>query len=83
VIDDGVGLSDDPKLNQGLGLHIMKYRSQLVGARLEIDSHKSGGTRVSCYLPDGQPRSLKSNGKQNGEPVEFSRHRQGSAPIAF
>ena len=83
VIDDGVGLSDDPKLKQGLGLHIMKYRSQLVGGRLEIDSRKNGGTRVSCYLPDGLLKSRKSHGKQNGEPAEFSRHRQGSAQVAI
>jgi signal transduction histidine kinase len=51
VIDDGVGLSDDRKLKEGLGLHIMNYRAQLVGGRLEIDSQKNRGTRVSCYLP--------------------------------
>jgi signal transduction histidine kinase len=51
VIDDGVGLSGERKLKQGLGLHIMNYRAQLAGGRLEIDSPKTGGTRVSCYLP--------------------------------
>ncbi|MBO0696587.1 MAG: PAS domain S-box protein, partial [Verrucomicrobia bacterium] len=38
VIDDGIGLSDEPKLKTGLGLHIMMYRSQLIGGRLEVDS---------------------------------------------
>jgi len=51
VIDDGIGFSDEPKLKQGLGAHIMKYRARLIGGRLEIDSPKRGGTRVSCYLP--------------------------------
>ncbi len=51
VIDNGVGLSNDPKLKEGLGLHIMKYRSQLIGGRLEIDSHDGVGTRLSCYVP--------------------------------
>jgi PAS domain S-box-containing protein len=53
VTDDGVGFPAEPKLKQGLGFHIMKYRAQLIGGRLEIDSPKRGGTCVSCYLPDG------------------------------
>jgi PAS domain S-box-containing protein len=60
VIDDGVGLSDERKLKQGLGLHIMNYRAQLVGGRVEIDSRQSGGTRVSCYLPVHAPRPKKA-----------------------
>jgi PAS domain S-box-containing protein len=65
VIDDGVGLSDDPKLKKGLGLHIMNYRAQLAGARLEIDSPKTGGTRVSCYLSDNTRRPPKSREQEN------------------
>jgi PAS domain S-box-containing protein len=56
VIDNGVGFSDQMKPKQGLGFHIMNYRAQLIGGRLEIDSPKNGGTRVSCYWPDGVPR---------------------------
>jgi PAS domain S-box-containing protein len=56
VIDDGVGLSGERNLKQGLGLHIMNYRAQLAGGRLEIDSPKTGGIRVSCYLPVHAPR---------------------------
>jgi PAS domain S-box-containing protein len=67
VIDDGVGLPSEPRLKQGLGLHIMKYRSQSIGGRLEIDSHNGRGTRFSCYLPDGTRRSAKSSGKENGK----------------
>ena len=37
----------------------MKYRAQLMGARLEIDSPQTGGTRVSCYLPSHAPASRK------------------------
>ena len=67
VIDDGVGLSDERKLKQGLGLHIMNYRAQLAGGRLKIDSPQNGGTRVSCYLPIDTPRRTKAT---NGdEPI--------------
>ncbi len=59
VIDDGVGFPKDLKPHHGLGYHIMKYRAQLMGARLEIDSPQTGGTRVSCYLPSHAPASRK------------------------
>jgi len=66
IIDDGVGFPDELKLQHGLGLHIMKYRAQLIGGHLEITSPKSGGTRVSCYLPDRPVNSPKAgvNGQQ-------------------
>src|SRR5437762_2504917 len=63
VIDDGVGFPCDPKTKRGLGAHIMGYRARLIGARLEIDSPKGRGTRVSCYLPRkaGQSKQDKNN----------------------
>ena len=61
VIDDGVGVSTGPKLKQGLGFHIMNYRAQLTGGRLQIDSPKGGGTCVSCYFPKAAPRPTQSH----------------------
>ncbi len=52
VIDDGTGFPSEPNANRGLGAHIMSYRAQLIGARLEIVTPKGRGSRVSCYLPD-------------------------------
>jgi signal transduction histidine kinase len=51
VTDNGVGFNQNPKGNQGLGFHIMKYRAESIGARLQFDSPKKGGTRLICYLP--------------------------------
>jgi PAS domain S-box-containing protein len=66
VIDDGVGLSrQEPKLKQGLGLHIMNYRAHLAGGRLEIDSPKTGGTRISCYLLNNTRRPPKSQKQED------------------
>jgi two-component system sensor kinase FixL len=67
VVDDGVGCSNQAKVKQGLGFHIMNYRAQLLGGRLEIESPKRGGTRVSCYLPDHVAPSRKSHGKENSQ----------------
>jgi PAS domain S-box-containing protein len=51
VTDNGVGLNAKSKLRQGLGFHIMKYRAQSIGASVEFESPKGGGTRVTCSLP--------------------------------
>src|SRR5262249_4745849 len=67
VTDDGVGLSKERELTHGLGFHIMNYRAQLVRGRLQIDSPKRGGTRVSCYLPNGAPQPRKSREREAGE----------------
>jgi signal transduction histidine kinase len=75
VIDDGVGFPDKPKLKQGLGSHIMDYRARLIGARLEIDSSKQGGTRVACYLPDVPLQSRQNgNGTQGNSRRKSLKH---------
>jgi PAS domain S-box-containing protein len=51
VKDNGIGFSAKTNAPQGLGLHIMQYRAQSIGARLEFESSKKGGSRVACYLP--------------------------------
>jgi PAS domain S-box-containing protein len=51
VTDNGIGLSTAAKLRHGLGFHIMRYRARSIGARLEFESPKGGGTRVVCDLP--------------------------------
>jgi signal transduction histidine kinase len=77
ITDDGVGVSDEPELSRGLGLHIMSYRAQLIGGRLEIDSRKHNGTCVSCYFPDGALKPHKPNKKENGRrrfPAKLTKH---------
>ncbi len=51
VTDNGVGFNTKTKTGHGLGFHIMQYRAQSIGARLELTSLKGGGTRVTVYLP--------------------------------
>jgi PAS domain S-box-containing protein len=71
VIDDGVGLSTQSRLSQGLGFHIMKYRAQLIGGRLKIERPKKGGTCVSCYFPDGATPAEEPPAKENGQKKRF------------
>src|SRR5437868_7878317 len=52
VIDDGVGFNTKTKTGGGgLGFHIMKYRAESIGARVEFESRKKRGARVAVYLP--------------------------------
>lgn len=51
VADNGVGFNTKNKTNHGLGFHIMQYRAQSIGARLELKPRKKGGARVAVYLP--------------------------------
>jgi len=71
VTDDGVGFKREPKLKRGLGLHIMNYRAQSIGGRLEIDSPKRGGTCVSCCLPNSARQLHQPGEKKNGQRKRF------------
>jgi len=51
VSDNGVGFRTKTKDSHGLGFHIMQYRAESIGARLEFKSPKKAGTRLTCYLP--------------------------------
>ena len=79
VIDNGVGFSNGAESRRGLGFHIMNYRAQLTDGRLEIDSPKGGGLRVSCYVPNHAARSDES--RENGRRQELGA-KSRSAPAA-
>lgn len=46
VADDGAGLPAPADASAGLGLRIMLYRAQLIGAKLELRRPAAGGTAV-------------------------------------
>ncbi len=54
VIDDGVGMGPRQG-DEGMGLRIMRYRADVINGNLEVTPAHSGGTRVSCSVPLGQP----------------------------
>jgi PAS domain S-box-containing protein len=78
VIDDGIGLPKDVKPQQGLGFHIMNYRAQLMGGRVEIDSPQRGGTCVSCYLP---LRAAECNKVANGDRQNGAKPTKSAVPV--
>ena len=55
VTDDGSGMNPKLPTHRGIGLHIMKYRANLIGGKLEVDSTPGKGTRVICSGPCSIP----------------------------
>jgi signal transduction histidine kinase len=51
VADDGIGLPDDVSGASGMGLRVMEYRANVIGARLRVRPRDDGGTVVECSLP--------------------------------
>ncbi len=51
VRDTGVGIPEKTGPAAGLGQRIMKYRADLIGAALRIESVRGQGTTVTCALP--------------------------------
>jgi signal transduction histidine kinase len=50
IEDNGKGFRKK-KGGKGLGLHIMKYRANVLGGTLTISNRPTGGTRVVCEVP--------------------------------
>lgn len=53
VADNGAGLGAQKGGSEGLGLHIMQYRAQLIGARLDMRRPPKGGTAVEVTWQPG------------------------------
>jgi PAS domain S-box-containing protein len=63
VIDDGAGFSASSRNGAGLGLRIMHYRAELIGAQLEITPARPHGTIVTCSVaqqPEGAQAAAAS-----------------------
>jgi two-component system CheB/CheR fusion protein len=56
VCDDGCGIAADSE-DAGMGLKIMRYRAELIKARLTIETTPGSGTLVSCTLDKGEPKA--------------------------
>ncbi|MBP7737348.1 MAG: PAS domain S-box protein [Spirochaetes bacterium] len=48
ITDDGIGIPSDIDSHKGMGLRIMHYRANAIGASLKITKNRGRGTTVSC-----------------------------------
>jgi PAS domain S-box-containing protein len=51
IQDDGCGIGDIAPGNKGMGLHLMNYRTRMVGGSLDVQRVAAGGTVVTCLFP--------------------------------
>ena len=50
VRDNGQGFSPSSSNGQGLGMHAMKFRADVIGAELHIESEAGTGTSITCTV---------------------------------
>ena len=50
ILDDGVGLEPASPAT-GLGLRIMNFRAEMIGAELALKPGREGGTEITCTVP--------------------------------
>jgi PAS domain S-box-containing protein len=62
VQDDGVGIFRNAPATEGIGLHTMNYRAQLIGAVLKVQRLGPSGTTVTCTF------------SMQNEPISERRH---------
>lgn len=58
VSDDGGGHFDPSSPHEGLGLRIMRHRSRLIKAALDILTDPAGGTTIVCSVPVRVPAKV-------------------------
>ena len=63
IENDGTGIPDMTKRRNGMGLQIMKYRANMIGASLDIHSRINGGTLVTCIYTDKSKIEVKISEK--------------------
>ncbi|MBB5037610.1 PAS domain-containing sensor histidine kinase [Prosthecobacter dejongeii] len=64
VIDDGLGIKEPAAMHEGMGLRIMRYRSEMIFGTLEIVKAPKRGTCVTCVFP--LPPASKPTSSSNG-----------------
>lgn len=63
VVDDGIGFPETlDEEKRGMGVHIMRYRSRIMGAKLDIQRRDEGGTEIRCRLPRPEQPVLQARG---------------------
>lgn len=50
ILDNGCGIGNNRTAGPGMGLRIMAYRAELIGALLTVDQGDNGGTEVICRI---------------------------------
>ena len=65
ITDDGIGLPENSRPGDGMGLRIMAHRAAMIGATFNLERLPESGTRVTCKLPVGELAPAKNHAAKN------------------
>ncbi|MEO5804279.1 MAG: response regulator [Verrucomicrobiota bacterium] len=63
IKDNGVGFNQKAISSKGMGLRVMQHRARMIGATLNIEPAKEGGTAITCKISGKM--TLKKVSKRN------------------
>jgi two-component system, LuxR family, sensor kinase FixL len=63
IADDGSGIVKGAQ-GKGMGLRVMQYRADIIGATLDISPGSEGGTVVTCVLPESADQPNEPNASE-------------------
>jgi signal transduction histidine kinase len=52
VVDDGRGIRPADAASSGFGINTIRYRTSALGGQLSIRPVPTGGTKVTCLVPN-------------------------------
>lgn len=64
IEDNGLGIPGDLGERKGMGLRIMNYRANSIGAALSVTRRQQGGTAVVCRLPLATPEEAGTESEE-------------------
>ena len=80
IADDGLGIGKLEPKRLGMGLRIMQYRADILGARLTINRQPKGGTSVTCSIRNSvqtkKSHATKTSFKINATRTKEHSHRR-------
>jgi signal transduction histidine kinase len=67
IKDDGLGIPIKLNKSKGMGLRIMEYRAEMIGASLNIHRHNGHGTVVKCTFRNARAQTRKKRNAYDKE----------------
>jgi two-component system, LuxR family, sensor kinase FixL len=58
VADNGGGLDPTRIARGGMGLRVMRFRAQMIGGYLAVESRPAAGTTLRCRVPVQPERAM-------------------------
>ena len=78
IEDDGIGM--DGSADSGMGMKILRYRAEIIGAQLRVCAAKPSGTRILCVLQQPLRQAGGASSEVSARPALVTGAGRGGAP---